>query len=116
MPPWTPSDLRSDTRVLICRRRRRRGADAPLAPLGPSVRHQGADLPARAPAGSGCPPGPPSDLRSDTRVATGAALIRRPGVLWAVASPLFRGAGRAVFSLRIERQGEVPEPPFVVAS
>lgn len=40
----------------------------------------------------------------------------RSRLLWAPASPIFRGAGRALFSLRIGRTGVLPDPPFVVAA
>src|SRR5688572_14833809 len=36
--------------------------------------------------------------------------------LWAAASPLIRLAGRTFFGLEIERQSDVPPPPFVVAT
>jgi len=36
--------------------------------------------------------------------------------LWAAASPLIRLAGRTFFGLEIERQSDVPPPPFVVAA
>lgn len=36
--------------------------------------------------------------------------------LWAVTPPTVRGAGKAFFSLRIEREAELPEPPFVIAA
>lgn len=40
----------------------------------------------------------------------------RSRLLWRVAPPVLRGVGRAFFSLRIEREAPVPDPPFVVAA
>lgn len=40
----------------------------------------------------------------------------RSRLLWAPASPIFRGAGRALFSLQIDRTAVLPDPPFVVAA
>lgn len=42
--------------------------------------------------------------------------VLRSRMLWAAASPIFRGAGRALFSLRIDRTGVLPDPPYVVAA
>lgn len=36
--------------------------------------------------------------------------------LWRVTPPTIRGVGRALFSLRIEREAPLPPPPFVVAA
>jgi 1-acyl-sn-glycerol-3-phosphate acyltransferase len=36
--------------------------------------------------------------------------------LWRIASPVIRGIGRVLFSLRIEREAPLPDPPFVVAA
>ena len=36
--------------------------------------------------------------------------------LWTIGPPTLRVAGRLVFSLRIERHSELPEPPYVVAA
>ncbi len=36
--------------------------------------------------------------------------------LWKVSLPVIRGLGRAFFSLQVEREGDLPTPPFVVAA
>lgn len=36
--------------------------------------------------------------------------------LWRAGPPLVRGAGRAFFSLKIEREADIPPPPFVLAA
>lgn len=36
--------------------------------------------------------------------------------LWRVSPPLFRGIGRAFFSLRVECEAGLPSPPFVIAA
>lgn len=36
--------------------------------------------------------------------------------LWTVAPPVIRGLGRTLFSLRVERESVIPQPPFVVAA
>lgn len=43
-------------------------------------------------------------------------MLSRSRLLWAAASPIFRGAGRALYSLRIDRTDVLPDPPFVVAA
>lgn len=52
--------------------------------------------------------------RRDDGPTLTTALRRR--LLWKVASPLFRGLGRAIFTLRIEYEAPLPAPPFVVAA
>lgn len=53
---------------------------------------------------------------------TASNVSHRPGAsarsrfLWGVAPPLIRGLGRAAFSLRVEQQGDLPPPPFVIAA
>lgn len=37
-------------------------------------------------------------------------------VLWKVGPPTLRGLGRALFDLRVEREAELPAPPFVIAA
>ena len=41
---------------------------------------------------------------------------RRSRFLWAVSPPVLRGVGRVLFSLRVERESDLPPPPFVVAA
>lgn len=36
--------------------------------------------------------------------------------LWTVAPPVLRGIGRVFFALRVEHEGELPPPPFVIAA
>lgn len=36
--------------------------------------------------------------------------------LWTVGPPVLRGIGRVFFALRVEQEGELPPPPFVIAA
>ena len=46
----------------------------------------------------------------------GRALSPRSWFLWTVGPPLLRGIARTFFSLRVEWEGDWPDPPFVMAA
>lgn len=40
----------------------------------------------------------------------------RSRILWRISPPVIRGVGRAVFSLEVEREAELPAAPYVIAA
>jgi len=53
---------------------------------------------------------------SDHNSGAARRLAARSRLLWAVAPPVLRGVGRAFFSLEVELQAPLPDPPFVLAA
>ncbi|MFZ0015305.1 MAG: lysophospholipid acyltransferase family protein [Acidimicrobiia bacterium] len=53
---------------------------------------------------------------NDRNPAAARRLAARSRFLWTVAPPVLRGVGRSLFSLEVEQETPLPDPPFVLAA